>query len=130
MADDNNSSNFLIGFIAGSAIGAAVALLFTPKTGKQLRDDMLSRTGDYLDEADQYIADARVKAKDLINEGKKKSEKLIHEARTKSEELLKDAEKIFDDAKAKTGDYSKDNLDRLKGAVKAGVDAYKDIKKS
>lgn len=138
MSSDNNGGNgFLIGLIAGSALGAIVGLLYAPKSGKELRDDIRAKSNEYLDDADQYIQDAKVKAKDLINEGKKKSEELIVDAKSKSEELLKEAQKIFDEAKSKTSktvSEKKENLEaegtRLKSAVKAGVEAYKETKKS
>jgi len=138
MSSDNNSGNgFLIGLIAGSALGAIVGLLYAPKSGKELRDDIRAKSNEYLDDADQYIQDAKVKAKDLINEGKKKSEELIVDAKSKSEELLKEAQKIFDEAKSKTSktvSEKKESLEtegtRLKSAVKAGVEAYKETKKS
>ncbi|MEJ2616770.1 MAG: YtxH domain-containing protein [Ignavibacteriaceae bacterium] len=85
----------LIGFLAGGALGAALALLYAPKSGRELRQDIKVKTDDYMDEAEKYIAEAKDKAIDLINEGKKRSEKLIKDARTKSEELLKDAEKVL-----------------------------------
>lgn len=138
MSSDNNSGNgFLIGLIAGSALGAIVGLLYAPKSGKELRDDIRAKSNEFLDDADKYIHDAKVKAKDLINEGKKKSEELIVDAKSKSEELLKEAQKIFDEAKSKTNKIvseKKENLEtegtRLKSAVKAGVEAYKETKKS
>ena len=138
MASENNSgSSLLLGFLAGGAIGAIFALLYAPKTGRELRNDIKSKTDEYLDEADKYIAEARNRAKVLINDGKKKSEKIINDAKTKSEAILKDAEKIFNDAKAKASgniDEGKSKLeketDNLKNAFKAGVDAYKETKKS
>ncbi|HED07328.1 MAG TPA: gas vesicle protein [Ignavibacteria bacterium] len=138
MSNDNNGGNgFLIGLIAGSALGAIVGLLYAPKSGKELRDDIRTKSNEYLDDADKYIEDAKVKAKDLINDGKKKSDGLIADAKSKSEELLKEAQKIFDEAKSKTSktvSEKKVNLEaegtRLKSAVKAGVEAYKETKKS
>ena len=138
MASENNSgSSIFLGFLAGGAIGAILALLYAPKTGRELRNDIKSRTDEYLDEADKYIAEARNKAKVLINDGKKKSEKIINDAKEKSEAILKDAEKVFNDAKAKASsnlDESKNILENetnnLKNAFKAGVDAYKETKKS
>ena len=138
MSQDNNfSGGFFIGLLAGGAIGAAIALLYAPKTGKELRQDIKSRTDDYLDEADKYIAEAKDKAINLINDGKKKSEKLIKEAKEKSEELLKDAEKVLDEAKAKTDEIVKtgkvkveQKSGQIKNAIKAGVDAYKETKKT
>ncbi len=136
MSQDNNfGSGVLLGLLAGGAIGAALALLYAPKTGKELRQDIRLKTDDYLDEADKYIAEAKDKAIHLINDGKKKSEKLIKDAREKSEELLKDAEKVLDEAKSKTDEIvqsGKAKVDQksgqIKSAIKAGVDAYKETK--
>jgi gas vesicle protein len=137
MSSENNSGTIFFGFLAGGAIGAALALLFAPKSGRELRNDIKSRTDFYLDEADKYIAEARNKAKVLINDGKQKSEKIISDAKAKSEAILKDAEKIFNDAKSKASNSlneSKSTLDaeanNLKTAFKAGVEAYKETKKS
>jgi gas vesicle protein len=138
MASEKNiGKGLLIGFLAGGAIGAIIALLYAPKSGKELRNDIKQKADDYFEEAEKYISDAKVKAKDLINEGKKRSEKLISDAKVKSDELLKDAEKIFTDAKSKVGDTissGKKTFDeesaRVKGAFKAGLDAYKESKNS
>ncbi len=138
MSKDNGSGkNFLIGFVAGGAIGAIFALLYAPKSGKELRGDIKSKTDSLLEDADRYMADAKDKAKDLINDGKKKSEKLISDAKVKSEELLKDAEKIFNDAKVKANvviNTGKETIEKesenLKTAFRAGVDAYKSTKNS
>jgi gas vesicle protein len=135
MSENNIGKGLLIGFLAGGTVGAILALLYAPKSGKELRGDIKVKADEYLDEAEKYIAEAKDKAKDMINEGKKKSEKIIVEAKTKSEELLKDAEKIFGDAKAKAAvviNSGKENIEnesgRLKDAVKAGVEAYKSAK--
>ena len=133
--NSNLGKGLFIGFLAGGALGAILALLYAPKSGKDLRNDIRIKTDEYLDDAERYIADARDKAKDLINEGKKRSEKIITDAKHKSEELLKDAEKIFTDAKVKASSAvagGKEILEgeaaRLKTAVKAGVDTYRDTK--
>jgi len=138
MASENNQGKgLLIGLLIGGAIGALAGLLFAPKSGRELRQDIKNKSDEYLDDAERYITDARTKAKDLINEGKKRSEKLISDARTKSDELLKDAERIFNDAKAKASNAVQtgkrtitDETDKLKTAFKAGVDAYKESKSS
>jgi gas vesicle protein len=136
MASDNNiGKGLFLGFLAGGAIGALFALLYAPKSGRELRKDIKVKTDEYIDDAEKYIAEARDKAKTMINDGKKKSERIIEDARTKSEAILKDAEKVFKDAKHKTEDIvntGKSSIEgegeRLKNAVKAGVDAYKDTK--
>ncbi len=137
MSDNNIGKGLFVGFLAGGVVGAVLALLYAPKSGKELRNDIKIKTDGYMDEADKYIEEAKDKAKELINEGKKKSEKLISDAKVKSDELLKDAEKVFNEAKSKTTwavNQGKQTLEtessRLKGAVKAGVDAYKNTKNS
>lgn len=103
MADnDNNKSGFLIGFLAGSVVGAVIALLYAPKPGKELRADIKTKTGEIVDNADEYISAAKHKAVDIINEGKKKSEGLIAEAKKRAESLLGDAEKILTDVRTKS----------------------------
>lgn len=138
MSGDNNlTKGFLIGFLAGGTVGAIVALLTAPKSGKELRADIKTKSEEYFDEAEKYLAEAKDKARELINEGKKKSERIIHDARSKSEDILKDAEKVFKDAKVKSTDTflaGKEKIeleaDRIKSSVKAGLDAYKEAKNS
>ena len=124
-----------VGLLAGGAMGALVALLTAPKSGKELRKDIKNKTNEYYDETEKFIADAKVKAKDMMNEGKKRSDQLIANAKSKSEELLKNAERIFTEAKNKTGSFfatGKEVVDgetaKLKTAFEAGVNAYKETK--
>ncbi len=135
MSQDNSGKGLFLGFLAGGVVGAIVALLYAPKTGRELRSDIRSKSDEYYDDVEKYYSDARDKAKDLINDGKKKSEKLISDAKVKSEELLKDAERIFNDARSKAEGYvakGKGTVDqettKVKTAIKAGVDAYKETK--
>jgi len=138
MSRENNlSKGLLIGFLTGGIVGAAIALLYAPKSGKELRQDIKVKADEFRDDADKYIDVAKEKAVDLYNDGKKKSEKLVADAKVKADELIKDAEKVYNDAKHKATDAinsGKETLasesNRLKTAVKAGVDAYKDTKNS
>ena len=99
--NDENKSSFLVGFLAGSVIGAIVALLYAPKPGKELRADIKNKAGEFADNAEEYLSAAKNKAVDIINEGKRKSEGLITEAKKRAESLLGDAEKILTEAKTR-----------------------------
>jgi gas vesicle protein len=133
MREENGiGKGLLIGFLTGAAIGSIIALLFAPKSGKELRQDIKNKSQDFIDDAEGYLASAKDKASQLINEGKKKSEKLISDAKEKVDSLLGEAEKILSDAKVKAGhavESGKAKLDketdRLKTAIKAGMDTYK-----
>jgi gas vesicle protein len=139
MANDENGrgKGLLVGFLTGAAVGSIIALLFAPKSGRELREDIKSKSQEFIDDADKYIANAKDKASDLINEGKKKSERLVTETKEKVETLLSEAERILTDAKEKAGSVvhvGKEKLekesDRLKTAIKAGMDAYKTEKEA
>lgn len=139
MASDDNGvgKGLLIGFLTGAAVGSIIALLFAPKSGKELRQDIKVKSQDFMDDAELYLANAKDKASQLINEGKKKSEKLVADAKEKVDALIGEAEKILTDAKDKTNVYvhsGKDKIEkegeRLKSAIKAGMDAYKTEKEA
>jgi gas vesicle protein len=122
--EESATKGFLIGFLAGGLIGAAVALLYAPKSGKELRAEIKNKAGEIADDAEQYLTAAKHKAVDIINEGKKKSDQLISDAREKAQTLLTDAERILTDAREKAGVVMEEGS-RIKSAVKAGVNAFK-----
>jgi len=127
MADDNDgmAKGLLIGLLTGGAIGAMLALLYAPKSGREFREEIKRKSGEALEGADQYLEVAKSKAVDIINEGKKKSERLISDAKKHAGTLLADAEKILTTAKEKGGSVVEEG-EKVKTAFRAGVQAYKD----
>ncbi len=115
----------VIGLLAGGAIGAVVALLYAPKSGRELRADLKEKADEFRDDAEEYLSTARTKAGDLVSEAKKRSESLITDAKRKADTLLVDAEKVLTDARQKTGSVGEEAA-RVKHAVKAGMDAFKE----
>ena len=67
MASENNGSN-LVWFLAGAAIGAAVALLYAPQSGSQTRRLIRKKT----DEGYKTLADT---GKDILDRGREYYEK-------------------------------------------------------
>lgn len=86
MASDENGmgKGLLVGFLTGAAVGSLIALLFAPKSGKELREDIKSKSQEFMDDADKYIANAKDKASELINEGKKNQKNWLQRLRKKS----------------------------------------------
>ena len=119
---DNATRNLLLGFLSGAVVGGIVALLYAPKPGRELRGDLMKKGGELADEVEDYLHDAHEKARSIINEGKEKSSALVSDAKRRADGLLKDAEHILSGAKQRMNEEG----DRLKTAVKAGVDAYKE----
>jgi len=123
MAEENKglTKGLLIGFIAGGVAGAIAALLYAPKSGRELRADIKRKASNLAEEASDYVHAARTKTKDIINEGKERSDQLIAETREKAENILGGAEKVLSGIR----DRAQEEPGRVKSAFRAGVDAYK-----
>jgi gas vesicle protein len=114
-----------IGAIAGGAAGALLALLYAPKSGKELRADLKDKADDFMGSAEEYLAKAKENAGQMVSDAKRRSDNLISDAKKKADSLLVDADKIISDARTKAAPIVEEGT-RLKNAVKAGMDAYKD----
>ncbi len=110
----------VIGLLAGGAIGAILALLYAPKSGKELRADIREKTDDLVGSAEEYLHAAKSKAGEIVSEAKRRSDQLISEAKKKADSLLEDADKVISDARQKVGPIVAEGT-KVKEAVKAGV---------
>ena len=53
----SRKSGFFAGLVWGSLVGAAVALLYAPKAGKELREDLTERAHEYKDLAGERFVE-------------------------------------------------------------------------
>lgn len=79
------------GFIKGAAIGAAIAgglaLLFAPKAGKELREDIAQKAKEISDDLDKKISKAKKDASGLKGDAQKSKLAMIEKAETLKAEL-------------------------------------------
>src|SRR5690625_4974045 len=96
MGDNNsniNSKDFMIGTLIGGMVGAAVALLFAPKTGKELRSDINQGANEWKDAA--YVKGSELKnmaydkGYDLKNKAYEKGSEIKDKAIDKTSQLSK-----------------------------------------
>ena len=127
MRQDNSGmlKGLIIGLLAGGAVGALVALLYAPKSGRELRADIKEKADGLMDGAEEYLSAAKSRAGEIVSDAKKRSDQLITEAKHKADTLLEDADKIISDARTKVGPIAAEGA-RLKNAVKAGIDAFRE----
>ncbi|MFN0156754.1 MAG: YtxH domain-containing protein [Bacteroidota bacterium] len=126
MAQNNGVvKGLVIGLLAGGAIGAVLALLYAPKSGKELRADIKDRADGLLEDADSYMQAAKSKASDIVSDAKQRSERLVDDARKKATTLIDDADRVISGAKQKAGVVVEDGV-KIKNAVKAGMDAFRE----
>jgi len=73
MAQDDNgvsASTVLVSFLAGAALGAGLALLYAPKSGREMRDQIGDLADDAVDKIKEYAKEAQDKIKATLEEGK------------------------------------------------------------
>jgi len=125
MANNNDSGfEFFKGVLFGGVVGAVVALLYAPKTGQEMRDEIRERSLEMRDDAEAKLELAQRKAEALLEETRKQLEKLREEAETAATEVVDKAEAQVQRGKTTV----RKEKDRLKDALDAGVAAYKEEK--
>jgi gas vesicle protein len=68
---------FIFGLLCGAALGAAAGLVFAPKAGSELRDDI----EESVDQLKQRVADASRDVIDVVNEFAETGREAFQEAR-------------------------------------------------
>lgn len=133
MKDDSEIVNsyakgFLLGAIIGGAVGAVTALLFAPKPGKELREELSYRSKDLIEKGQEYFAEKDETLHSIPNEAKIQSDLLVKSAREKADDLMQNAEQMLKNAKGKSAQTTHqvtESLNKVKEAAVAGVEAFK-----
>ena len=75
--EESGGGGFLIGLLCGTAIGAAIGLMFAPKAGSELRQRLYDQTGDIrrkayetYDQASEQVNTVATKARQAVERGK------------------------------------------------------------
>ncbi len=119
--ENSNYKSFLLGTLIGGAVGAITALLLAPKSGRELRRDIVDTSTDIYDKAADYVTNS-------IQEGKSKAQNIINVARRQADSMIEVANEYLDDAKHKVStskETVQDRFENLKEAAKAGSEAFK-----
>ena len=69
MSDNNGSANFAF-FLAGMGVGAILALLFAPKSGKETREFIVQKAGEGRDYVTAKSKELRQQAEEVVDKGK------------------------------------------------------------
>ncbi len=71
MKDDGYSSgSVLLSFLLGGVVGAGLALLFAPQSGRETRQQIKDLADDVKEKSAEYVTQAKEKATSLVEEGK------------------------------------------------------------
>ena len=111
--EDSSAATKLTYLIVGGGIGAILALLFAPKSGVELREDIADATRKGIEKSKEAAAQLQDKAGEYYEVSKDKANELYQTATDKAEELTEKAKA----AAARTANP-------FSAAVEAGKDAY------
>jgi gas vesicle protein len=66
----NGGGGFVVGLLAGAAIGAGIGMLLAPKSGAELREQLSGRANDLAEKASEQYRRATGVASDLAERGR------------------------------------------------------------
>ena len=130
--DSDNISTRLTYFLVGAGIGAVLALLFAPKSGEELRNDIADATRKGIDKSRETAAQLGQKANEYYDTGKQKAGEYYGAARETAEEYYEAtrerAADLYDTASSKAGEVvakTRDAVSNQAGSISAAVEAGK-----
>lgn len=116
---ERESTTGMGSFVVGALVGAGLALLFAPQSGKETQEEIRIRANKLRDAAEERMLDMQGQIEerlDGVREGVQARVELVKEA-------VESGRQAADDAR---GDM-KDRLDRSKAAYRAGIAAAREV---
>lgn len=89
MSDNINSKDFIIGTLIGGIVGAGLALVFAPKSGRELRQDINKGASQMVDKASDWKEIAQEKGGEFKEVAYEKGSELKKKAIDSTQELTK-----------------------------------------
>ena len=128
----DNISTKLTFFLVGAGIGAVLALLFAPKSGEELRNDIADATRKGIDKSKEAAQQIGAKASEYYDAGRQKAGEYYDAARETAGEYYEAtrerASELYDTAAAKAGEAvstTRDAVSRQASSISAAVEAGK-----
>ena len=94
----SNAAGFLLGALAGALVGAGVALLFAPKTGKKMREDLMKQYEPIAQKVSSFASDAMNRASDVAGRVSDRASDLVGKATDRASDLTDQASSSLHDA--------------------------------
>lgn len=111
--EETSATTKLTYLLIGGGIGAIVALLFAPKSGQELREDIADATRKGIEKSKEAAGQLQEKAGEYYEVGREKATEYYQTAQEKAGELAEKAK----EAAARTGNP-------FSAAIDAGKEAY------
>ena len=81
MASNDSSGSFVLGFLVGGIVGAAVGLLLAPKSGQDTRAELIERSEAWRGRAEEMAAELRARAAPTVETARERIAPAVETAR-------------------------------------------------
>jgi gas vesicle protein len=88
MSDNNDFGTFIAGFVIGGLVGAAVAMLYAPKSGEETRTIIKEKSIELKDKAVVTGQDAMARARKALEDASTKADAALEDLRVRTDEYI------------------------------------------
>lgn len=120
MSERNN--DLLKGLFVGGLIGMALGILFAPKSGKEMREDITRKADELLVKAKEEYGKVLEKSKTAYDASVNNLEDLEASVKEKAAQV----QSMVIESAHQGAEAIKDNKNRLKMAIDAGLETYRE----
>lgn len=117
--DQKNSKDFLIGTLIGGIVGASLALLWAPKTGKELRHNLNEQAHNAKEKGEKLAGTAKVKTTNMFEKVRNASSPVQDDLETKIEEQVEVIEESIKEVAATRATHSKPTSEEIEEMIKS-----------
>jgi gas vesicle protein len=129
MADHDNGSGGFGWFLAGLGIGALVGVLYAPKSGKETREEIIARSLEARDRANDLYSQGVQQAGQYAQQGREVATQYVQQGKETASQYVDKGKEYYDKGRTQWTQYvekGKDLIQTQADAVTAAVDAGKD----
>jgi gas vesicle protein len=84
----DNKGDFFVGLLIGSALGAALAILYAPQSGEETRSQLKKKSGELKDTASETYGKVRERATETGSQLKERTTSLASSVREKTNTIV------------------------------------------
>ncbi len=121
----SSRGDFIAGIVVGGFLGAIIGILYAPKSGRETREDIGRKTDELLSKAKEEYDRAIEKTRKAYDSTLERIRRLEQQTQQKVEEVGQKVDEIKEQGK----ETLEGGKGRLKNAIAAGVEAFKEEQK-
>ena len=127
--ESSSSAEKLTFLLIGAGIGATLALLFAPKSGRELRGDIADYTRRGVDAAGEGARQVGARASELYDQTSERVQSAYGTARERASGAYGAARERVSQGAEAVADIASRQKDQIQAAIEAGKQAYREEKR-